>query len=606
LSPMGTQPSSAGNTAAVSSNIIPNDPLYTVQYINDPAWPAELCLDPSVLNWSEWSRRLRLLCKRQGLGVWLEGTFAPPNPISDTCGYCVWTINDNSIQAFILQHVCKQDYKDICNLPSSCVMFSELRKHYEKLGSHMQILLMEKAIRMEFVPGTCLSQTWDELDTLMRKIKAMGPLDYDQLQIACVIKGLGKHYEHLQSTLQSIMNQLNFTLRDIGRRIIEEDNLICNREEQGLLPTSTAFASQTIGKPHMRMTCSHCKCVRHFTEFCVQPGGKMAGCTLDEAKAAYRASWGHRSDGSAVTGNTSANVAVTGTTAPTTDSKGTMEPFYFHGVPYNLVPATATRSSMGSLLMPSTGGTTGTFTNANIATIDRGYDFDFMAHIAIFGEPRASIDWRKEAKSVDLNQVPVTPVAYTASCVPIRSLAESPFFLDTGANAHISPERSDFKTLCSISPHPITGLGGSCIFAVSIGTIDIQIAGGHKLTLDNVLFTPASNVRLVSVLDMNNTGGHYVSHFSHDSFWLTNSSGATILHGNIHKTCWLYYLSISRALTTHIRNKSHETDSPSKIGSDEAHHSPSCVLCPKHRNLASTTWPLQLWGDHRYGQEAHR
>ena len=85
-------------------------------------------------------------------------------------------------------------------------MFSELHKHYEKLGSHMQILLMEKAIRTEFVPGTCLSQTWDELDTLMRKIKAMGPLDYDQLQITCAIKGLGKHYEHLQSTLQSIMN----------------------------------------------------------------------------------------------------------------------------------------------------------------------------------------------------------------------------------------------------------------------------------------------------------------------------------------------------------------------------------------------------------------
>jgi len=190
-SPAGTQPSSAGNTTAVSSNIIPNNPLYTVQYINDPAWPTELHLDPSVLNWSEWSCCLRLLCKQQGLGVWLEGTFAPPDPISDTCGYRVWTINDDSIQAFILQHVCKQDYKDICDLPSSHTMFSELHKCYEKLGSHIQILLMEKAIRMEFTLGTHLSQTWDELDTLMRKIKAMGPLDYNQLQIACAIKGLG-------------------------------------------------------------------------------------------------------------------------------------------------------------------------------------------------------------------------------------------------------------------------------------------------------------------------------------------------------------------------------------------------------------------------------
>jgi len=193
-------------------------------------------------------------------------------------------MNDESIQAFILQHISEQDYKDVCDLKSSRTMFAELRKRYEKLGSHTQILLMEKAIRTEFTPGTRLAQTWDELDTLMRKIKAMGPLDYDQLQIACAIKGLGKHYENLQSILQSITNQPGFGLRDITRRIIEEDNLIWNREEQGLLLNSTAFASQTAGKPCTRTTCSHCKRVGHFAEFCVQPGGKMAGKTLDEAR----------------------------------------------------------------------------------------------------------------------------------------------------------------------------------------------------------------------------------------------------------------------------------------------------------------------------------
>ena len=103
-----------------------------------------------------------------------------------------------------------------------------------------------------------------------------------------------------------------------------------------------------------------------------------------------------------------------------------------------------------------------------------------------------------------------------ASYVLIWMLDESPFFLDTGANAHISPERSDFKTLCPIPPHPIAGLGGSCIFAVGIGTIDIHIAGGHKLVLKNVLFAPASNVQLVSILDMNNTGGRYILHFGPD------------------------------------------------------------------------------------------
>ena len=224
-------------------------------------------------------------------------------------------------------------------------MFAELRERYEKLGSHMQILLMEKATRTEFTPGTRLAQTWDELDTLMRRVKAMGPLDYDQLQSACAIKGLGKHYEHLQLTLQSITNQPGFALRDIARRIIEEDNLIRNREEQGLLPTSTAFASQTADRSRTRATCSHCKRVGHFTVFCIQPGGKMAGRTLDEAKAAYRASRGQqKAENTPPAQSTSANVAATGTQALPTGSNALTAPIFFNGVAYNLVPANPTRS----------------------------------------------------------------------------------------------------------------------------------------------------------------------------------------------------------------------------------------------------------------------
>ena len=587
--PAGQQPSGiqtstpAGTTAALPSNIIPNDPLYTIQYINDPAWPSDLRLDPSVSNWSDWSCCLRLLCKRQGLSDWLEGTFTPPDASTDARAHRVWTINDSSIQAFILQHVCEQDYKDICDLPSSRAMFSELCEHYEKLGSHTQILLMEKAIRTEFTPGTRLAQTWDELDMLMRKIKAMGPLDYNKLQIACAIKGLGKHYENLQSTLQSITNQPGFTIRDIGKRIIEEDSLIRNCEEQGLLPTTTAFASLRANKPRTRTTCSHCKRVGHFADFCIQTGGKMAGRTLDEAKAAYRASKGQKTDTANANQSATANVATTGTSAPVSGPAGTSVPFYFHGVPYNFVPVTST----GPTPTSSNAATTGTITSANIATADTNYDFEFVAHIAVCGEPRASIDWTKEAKQVDLNQIEVTPVAFTASRVPIKSLEESPFFLDTGANTHISPERSDFKSLRPISPHPISGLGDSCIFAVGIGTIDIHIAGGHKLVLENVLYAPASNVRLISVLDMNEADRRYISHFTHDSFWLTNSSGAVLLRGKVHKAHRLYYLSISKAhMTTHVRTKAGAAPTP-VVSSN--HDVPSKAL------LASRTPDLETW-----------
>ena len=40
---------------------------------------------------------------------------------------------------------------------------AELRQRYEKLGSHAQILLIEKVMKAEFCPGTCIAQTWDVL-----------------------------------------------------------------------------------------------------------------------------------------------------------------------------------------------------------------------------------------------------------------------------------------------------------------------------------------------------------------------------------------------------------------------------------------------------------
>ena len=70
------------------------------------------------------------------------------------------------------------------------------------------------------------------------------------------------------------------------------------------------------------------------------------------------------------------------------------------------------------------------------------------------------------------------------------------------------------------------------------------------MTLDNVLFAPASTVRLISVLTLNRSG-RYTSHFDDKSFWLTNTSGATILRGHVHEGRKLYSLSLTSVKTVH-------------------------------------------------------
>src|SRR5260221_6660343 len=105
-------------------------------------------------------------------------------------------------------------------------------QYHENLGSHTQILLIEKAMKIRFRPGVLLTQTWDEIDTITEKIKAIGPIDYDQLKTAFAIHALADHYSNLQSTVQAMTKQDKFTVSDVSKRITEEEDLIRNRDEQ--------------------------------------------------------------------------------------------------------------------------------------------------------------------------------------------------------------------------------------------------------------------------------------------------------------------------------------------------------------------------------------
>jgi len=464
------QPSSGIQTVSLpaSYQFISGDPLYTVLQVNDHSWPATFILDRDQANWNEWSHRLKLLCKTLCLLDWLDPTFVPPDAATDARGHRVYSLNDQSLTGFILRHISQLDYKAVWELPTSRAVYAELRRRHEKLGSHAQILLIEKVMKIEFCPGTRIAQTWDEIDTLIEKIKAIGPLDYDQLKTAIAIKALGRHYEHLQSHIQSITKQPNFSVADVASRLLQEDDHIRNREDQGLLPSSTAFAAQTptpgsrAPGSRPRPTCSHCKRTGHLADFCIQPGGKMAGRTVEDAMAAYRAfKRQQRTDGPHQP--SSANVAVTD--SATSTSVTTPSPFVINGVHYAWVPVP---SSTPVAPATDTAEALSALSAEDVLPIDS--EFDFHCGIAESEEFHVSINWDRHSDTGTVNDGLASSVALTATQVPIKTSFDSPFFVDTGANTHLSPVLSDFKTLRPILPHPISGVGGSYIHAVGIGT----------------------------------------------------------------------------------------------------------------------------------------
>ena len=111
------------------STFVAGDPLNTVQYINDPAWPSDLRLDWAQSNWKRWSHRLKIICDRQGFTDWLDESFPVPDPSAEPHASRVWTINNHLLKAFILDNISEEDYKAVHELPSSCAVFAELQTH---------------------------------------------------------------------------------------------------------------------------------------------------------------------------------------------------------------------------------------------------------------------------------------------------------------------------------------------------------------------------------------------------------------------------------------------------------------------------------------------
>jgi hypothetical protein len=72
-----------------------------------------------------------------------------------------------------------------------------------------------------------------------------------------------------------------FTSSTLVRRIVNEDALIRHRAD-ATVPSAFAAIPSTKEKVH-KIICSNRKRTSHTVDFCVRPGGKMAGCSIEEA-----------------------------------------------------------------------------------------------------------------------------------------------------------------------------------------------------------------------------------------------------------------------------------------------------------------------------------
>src|SRR6266851_1933248 len=261
------------------------------------------------------------------------------------------------------------------------------------------------------------------------------------------------------------MDSPSFRANTIPRCLQQEDAIIWARAAQsGANPTTLATMHRD-KPPHL---CSNCKKDGHLASYCIQPGGGMAGKTLDEACTAQRNA---RRNGRNGNGNRNSQPNPNATITVATSNGAT--PVTINGQTFFLTPTPSVPTSVNtavaisdatfpgnlsdydalSTFTPSVNialappsalpeGATAVDPNSNVGPMPLCDQIEYEAYVAFNGSSHTSVDWNLNSVMSDTAPA-IHPVVYTTSHLPLTCGTTIPFILNSGTNCHILPERSD-------------------------------------------------------------------------------------------------------------------------------------------------------------------
>ena len=359
----------------------------------------------------------------------------------------------------------------------------------------------------------------------------MGDFTTDLFHCITIINSL-EDFPHIHSSilrdLWASSKEKEYTSKDICHYLESKQTLHAATEKPHSASDIALSAHPSNGKSSNVPTCSNCKRLGHSNQYCISPGGGMAGKTIQESKNAcykdHESSWGTNSTKS---NNTNRKITVN-----MKNSSGKAVIIYVNlsdifSPINNAKPEFAgLASDLPKSLLP-----------------DTMENIEWCRWLVFEEELTTSLNWMTHTKPVDITAISEVSPLQQNRCTPI-SLDYLLFYVDTGATVHISPEKSDFLTLCPIAVQFMKGVGGSSITAVGLGDIKLWIALGAHIILQNVLFIPNVTVQLilVSTLARDNQA---VAHFNATTCWITSkSTGGIIACSSLFPKKNLYSLNL--------------------------------------------------------------
>ncbi|KZT18528.1 hypothetical protein NEOLEDRAFT_1031456, partial [Neolentinus lepideus HHB14362 ss-1] len=446
-------------------------------------------LDLHKNNWMEWSHQIDQTLHLSGLGGYIDGHIKAPDASLNLVGYNNWVSNNEAVTGLLSLRATQEERRFILEAGSNAMLaWSTLCNCHIKQGPLAQITLIEDAFTTHYSASEPYAVTSERLAQLVHHIWAIG-IPTEELFLSIVmLNALSPHLpnvrDHVATELAKATDASPLTPAVIQTRLVFEQQLVDHAKatQSGV----DVLAVQTL----TGAVCTHCKCKGHLVASCWGPGGPMEG-RCDEVLAAKAAKWNGKGHGP-----TPAATAPAATVASSVGSTGAraVKCYDDSGRAYLLDPITriaylceSIPAETASLVSATVHTAEATILHVNatptVTTPDwlaaysdaAGDRYEYEAFLTLVDSFDCSLDWHKRGRTdltyATLASLPVYPVE-ARGCTPLQHV-DAPFYLDSGATTHVSPERSDFIDLWRVPPSPIWGVGGSTIHAIGIGRIKL-------------------------------------------------------------------------------------------------------------------------------------
>ena len=504
-------------------------------------------------NYRQWYEDMLIHLMGNCLFDYIEGDNTAPSATLEPHAHKNWLANDRQAWSIIAGSVDPSERTYIKleggGATTAKVAWTALKMQHENEGPIRQVNLLQKALAAKCTKETPLPETGRQICEDIKRAFTIGTLNEDLLCCIALMNVL-EDFPHLRTTVStgltnskegSYTSENILLLLETEQALHDADTL--KRGRNNLIVESTALAAQTKpSKSHNIPTCSVCKRSGHTNTYCVMTGGGMAGKTIAESIAARKRDRENKKDGNGGS-HVPGKVSVT-----MRDSSG--KAFIIQVDPGDVSMPTPTAEfagiASGSIL-------------ENEALAESIEQVEYEGWLVFEEEPRATVDWNTHTKPSDVAAISEISPINQNNHTPI-SLDELPFYVDTGATVHISPEKSDFLTLKPTTARSVKGVGGSSVTAIGIGSIKLRVARGAYIILQNALYIPNATVRLISVSTLARDN-QAIAHFDESSCWITNkSTNAIIARGTLLPNKNLYSLALHSIYAEHVFTTQHAPD----------------------------------------------